>query len=124
LSFAPDTETTTATSSWCGPTTTAGMIAGGIGYTYGLTATQPLTQTAYAGSSVSFNVVATATGAPSYTWRYNGVPIPNFAPRFSGQNTATLTINPLGQPGSVPGWTDAGTYESFTLANELLRRSY
>jgi hypothetical protein len=57
--------------------------------------TQPLTQAACAGSSVTFTVAA--TGAVSYQWRKNGVNI-------AGATSATYTINPVAA-------ADAGSYD-------------
>lgn len=53
--------------------------------------TQPQSQTALAGGTVSFSVVATGTPAPGYQWRVNGVPITNSG-NVSGATSATLTI--------------------------------
>jgi sugar lactone lactonase YvrE len=39
-------------------------------------ATQPQSQTVYAGASVSFGVAATGNPAPAYQWYLNGLPIP------------------------------------------------
>jgi len=70
---------------------------------------QPITQSVYSGNIASFTASATATGTPSYQWFRNGVPLVNTA-RFSGVTTTTLTVNPVAQQGSEPGWTDAGQY--------------
>jgi hypothetical protein len=58
--------------------------------------TQPVSQTANAGGSVTFSVVATGTPAPTYVWRRNGV-------TFSGWTGSSLTLNALTT-------SDAGTY--------------
>lgn len=54
--------------------------------------TQPQSQTALAGGTVSFSVVASGTPAPSYQWRVNGVAITNSG-NVSGATSATLTIS-------------------------------
>ncbi len=61
------------------------------------------------GQTATMTGAVTATGAPSYQWKRNGLPIPNSF-RFTGVNTPTLTINPVADPGSESGWTDAGSY--------------
>ncbi|MDB6122210.1 MAG: sulfatase [Pedosphaera sp.] len=65
-------------------------------------ALQPANQTQNAGTTATFS--ATATGAPplSYQWRKNGVDLVNNG-KFSGANSATLSINNLIQ-------ADAGGY--------------
>ena len=48
--------------------------------------TQPASQTLAAGSSATFNVVATGNPAPTYQWRKNGT-------NLSGATTVTLTLS-------------------------------
>ncbi len=60
--------------------------------------TSPSSQTAGAGSSVSFKVAATGAPTPTYQWYKDGVPI-------TGATAATLTINPVQR-------TDAGNYSA------------
>lgn len=50
--------------------------------------TQPVSQLATVGGSVTFSVLATGSPAPSYQWRRNGAPI-------SGATNSTLTLNGL-----------------------------
>jgi len=69
----------------------------------------PATLSKYPGQIATMTGGATATGVPTYRWYYNGVPMNNGG-RFSGVTTTTLTINPVSDPGSVSGWTDAGQY--------------
>ncbi|MCX8091481.1 MAG: N-acetylmuramoyl-L-alanine amidase, partial [Verrucomicrobiae bacterium] len=65
--------------------------------------TQPQSQTVNPGSTVQFNVVATGNPPLSYQWRRNGANLANGG-KFSGVNTATLTISNVQQ-------TEAGSYD-------------
>ena len=82
------------------PTTTNVWItinaAGGGGGTAPLITTQPVSQTANVGASVTFTVVATGSPAPTYQWKKGGVNI-------TGATAASYTINPV-------ALTDAATY--------------
>ena len=69
----------------------------------------PATLSKRPGQTAMMTGAVTATGAPTYQWKRNGLPIPNSF-RFTGVNTVTLTINPVADPGSESGWTDAGSY--------------
>jgi hypothetical protein len=69
----------------------------------------PASQSVYSGNTATFTVMVSATGAPTYRWHKDGLPLNNSA-RFSGVFTPTLTINPVARQGSEPGWTDAGQY--------------
>ena len=64
--------------------------------------TQPVSQSALVGASVTLTVVATGTPAPTYQWRKNGTPIAN-------ATTAALVLANLQT-------TDAGTY-TVTVTN-------
>ena len=64
--------------------------------------TQPSNQTACENGSASFTVAATGTNL-TFQWRKNGTPLTNSG-HFSGVNTATLTINPV-------GLSDADSYD-------------
>jgi uncharacterized repeat protein (TIGR01451 family)/gliding motility-associated-like protein len=55
--------------------------------------TEPISQTACAGDSVSFSVGATGTGL-SYQWRKGTIPLINGG-NISGADSATLIINPV-----------------------------
>lgn len=69
--------------------TTAGMITGGIGYTYGLTLTQPLTQTNVAGYPYTPRVAGVAgTGQGGLS-----VPAPNVSKLISGPLPAGFPLN-------------------------------
>ncbi|HYF15189.1 MAG TPA: CHRD domain-containing protein, partial [Phycisphaerales bacterium] len=67
---------------------------------------QPTDVTAAAGATVSFAPVLhpDTPGPLNFQWRRNGTDIPPGQPRFSGQNTANLTINPVDP-------ADEGTYD-------------
>lgn len=69
--------------------TTAGMITGGIGYTYGLTATQPLTQTNVPG--FPYNVEGKKQGGVS-------VPAPNVTKMASGTFPAGFVATQVTTP--------------------------
>ncbi len=73
------------------------------------TGNPPATLSKRPGQIATMTGVAVATGTPTYQWKRNGLPIPPSF-RFTGVNTPTLTINPVADPGSESGWTDAGSY--------------
>ncbi|MCC6322531.1 MAG: immunoglobulin domain-containing protein [Phycisphaerales bacterium] len=66
-------------------------------------------ETKYVGQTATFSVIASATGAPSYQWKRNNVALTNNG-HFSGVTTPTMMVNNIYDPGSGPGWTDAGAY--------------
>jgi N-acetylmuramoyl-L-alanine amidase len=65
--------------------------------------TQPQSKTVNPGSTVQFSVVASGNPPLSYQWRRNGANLANGG-KFSGVNTATLTITNVQQ-------TEAGNYD-------------
>jgi hypothetical protein len=71
--------------------------------------TQPQSQEAAAGSSVSFEVVTTGTNAVSYQWYDNGLALP-------GQTGATLTLYPVAG-GNAGTYTVQATSGSQTLTS-------
>lgn len=64
---------------------------------------QPASRTVNPGATVTFSVTATGTAPLSYQWRRNGVNLTNTG-KFSGVNTATLTITNVQQ-------TEVGNYD-------------
>jgi hypothetical protein len=72
-------------------------------------AVQPSTQTAVAGATVAFTVVATGTEPLSYQWYFNGNVLENDS-HVSGASTATLTL-------TGAGFADAGSY-TVKVSNE------
>jgi hypothetical protein len=69
----------------------------------------PAVLTKRPGQTATMTATVVATGTPTYQWKRNGVPLVNSG-RFSGVNTATLTISPVADPGTEASWTDAGSY--------------
>ena len=73
--------------------------------------TQPVSQTACAGGSVSFSVSATGT-SPTYQWRRGNVNLTNGV-NITGATAATLTLNPV-------SLTDAGSNYNVVISGTFL----
>jgi sugar lactone lactonase YvrE len=80
-------------------------VTGGTSAVAPAITTQPVSQTANVGSSVSFTVGASGTPSPTFQWEKDGVTLANGG-TLSGATSATLTIS------SVTS-SDAGTYKAY-----------